>query len=85
MKNLTFPTKLTQGATKEQLLLEKEMNNIIVKSNKQTFIALAFMFTIIGFPIGVIILLASKPFKTQKRLRELQAKIDDIIIANASN
>lgn len=82
MKNLTIPTKLTQGASKEQLLIEKEMNQLITKNNRTAIIILILTFSIIGFPIALCFI--PKAFKTHKRLRYLQGKLDKLIIKEAS-
>lgn len=82
MKNLAIPTKLTQGASKEQLLIEKEMNELITKSNRTALIILILTFTIVGFPIALCFI--PKAFKMHKKLKQLQGELDDLIIKEAS-
>ena len=81
MKNLVIPTRLTQGASKEQLLLEDELNKLIIKENRKNFIAYLFLISIVGLPIGIILLLVGR--KNRKRMKELQNKINEIAINNA--
>lgn len=81
MKNLILPTKLTQGASKEQLLIEKEMNELIVKCKIRAIIILMLTLTIIGIPIAL--LFAPKTYKLHKKLKRLQSELDDIIINEA--
>lgn len=82
MKNLAIPTKLTQGASKEQLLIEKEMNELIVKCKTRAIIIFILTFTIIGIPIALCFI--PKAFKMNKRLKQLQGELDDLIIKEAS-
>ncbi|WP_170074640.1 hypothetical protein [Paraclostridium dentum] len=82
MKNLAIPTKLTQGASKEQLLIEKEMNELLVKGKTRAVTMFILTFTIIGIP--VVLLLAPKTYKIYKRLKQLQGELDDLIIKEAS-
>lgn len=83
MKYFGKMTYLTEGASQEQMLLEKEYHDLLKKSNTMAIISLIFMFTIIGFPIGLLILIFSRPFKTQKRLKILEKQIIEVQIKNA--
>ena len=75
------PIKLTQGASKEQQLLERELKELIKKHNMQESFILAFGLSIIGLPIAIIIHICTR--KTRSRLKELEMKIDEISVRNA--
>lgn len=83
MKNLTIPTKLTQGASKEQLLIEQEMNELIKKSNRKALLILVLLFSIVGIPFTLFFIPSA--VKIHKRLKQLQRELNDLIINEASN
>ncbi|WP_250673800.1 hypothetical protein LZ906_006810 [Paraclostridium ghonii] len=83
MKNLVIPTKLTQGASKEQLLIEQEMNDLIIQSNRLKFLIVILLFSIIGIPLMLYFI--PKAVKTGNRLRQLQNELNDLIISEAPN
>jgi phage regulator Rha-like protein len=77
-----MPTKLTQGASKEQLLIEKEMNELIVKRNKKNYLMIVLFFSVLGIPFMLFLI---KPIREmEKRLRELQNELTDLMIKEAS-
>lgn len=74
-------TYLTQGAPKEQLELEKRIHDLEVKLNYATLVGVVFMLTIIGAPIGLLILLICLiPYV---KLIRLQNELHQFIIDNA--
>ncbi|WP_250674397.1 hypothetical protein LZ906_017565 (plasmid) [Paraclostridium ghonii] len=83
MKNLVIPSKLTQGASKEQLLIEQEMNELIIQSNRLKFLIVLLLFTIIGIPL--MLYFVPKAVKCGNRLRQLQGELNDLMISEAPN
>lgn len=78
-------TYFTQGATQEQLVLEKELHKLKKELNKENTIALVLIFSVIGIPIAIIyvILGLKKSINRSKRIKQLQMQIEEIEFKNA--
>ena len=74
-------TYLTQGAPKEQLKLEKRIHDLEIKLYYANLIGVVFMLTIIGAPIGIIILIFC--LIPSIKLTRLQNELHQFIIDNA--
>lgn len=85
MKNKVFPTRITPGASYEQVKIEQEMNEIIIKSNRLSFIFIVLVFSMIGIPIAIILyMIKGKELRGyNKRIKELGKELDELILREA--
>ena len=85
MKNKVIPTRITPGASYEQVKIEQEMNELIVKSNRWSFLLMFLVISILGIPIAIILYLVKgkKIRGYNKRLNILGKELDDLILKEA--
>ena len=85
VKNVTIPTRVLNGASKEQIEIEYQMNKLIAKTNKWALMLAMLTFSVIGIPIALMILLIKGKgiTKDYKRIKELNEELRKAMIKNA--